>query len=214
MSQKVQILLAVPHPLLLRGMRSQLTEDSVHFVTGEAITEEEIRRQLLEHFYDVVLLHQIFVKAIGDIIQVPFIVCMEKSIKSEFFYLLKNRYCYGYFPINGSFESLIRFLAIIDSQRRDVFWTDPLILLSMIDGTLPEENKFEYWGKMTPREREVFILWKQDCTNREIARRLNIEPCTVVTHKENIRHALGMTAQEIKRFLSLAPLPDTLDFSP
>jgi len=55
--------------------------------------------------------------------------------------------------------------------------------------------RLDFYGTLTPREREVFHLAAEGHTSAEIAKRLFISPRTVESHRRNLMHKLGLESQ-------------------
>jgi two-component system response regulator FixJ len=67
----------------------------------------------------------------------------------------------------------------------------------------------ERFGQLSPREREVLAFIIEGLTNKEIARRLDLSPRTVETHRANLFAKLDCEslAQLIRRYAVLAEAP-------
>jgi len=65
-----------------------------------------------------------------------------------------------------------------------------------------EEREADALQTLTPREREVFHLVAQGCTNAEIAERLVLSEKTVKTHVRNISNKLNLGGKDEMRVLA------------
>jgi RNA polymerase sigma factor (sigma-70 family) len=65
-----------------------------------------------------------------------------------------------------------------------------------------KEREADALQALTPREREVFRLVAQGCTNAEIAERLVLSETTVKTHVRNIRNKLDLAGKGEMRVLA------------
>ena len=65
-----------------------------------------------------------------------------------------------------------------------------------------KEREADALEALTPREREVFHLVAQGCTNAEIAERLVLSETTVKTHVRNIRNKLNLAGKGEMRVLA------------
>jgi RNA polymerase sigma factor (sigma-70 family) len=65
-----------------------------------------------------------------------------------------------------------------------------------------KEREADALQALTPREREVFRLVAQGCTNAEIAERLVLSETTVKTHVRNIRNKLNLAGKGEMRVLA------------
>ena len=65
-----------------------------------------------------------------------------------------------------------------------------------------KEREADVLQALTPREREVFRLVAQGCTNAEIAERLVLSETTVKTHVRNIRNKLNLAGKGEMRVLA------------
>ncbi len=65
-----------------------------------------------------------------------------------------------------------------------------------------KEREADALQALTPREREVFRLVAQGCTNAEIAERLVLSEKTVKTHVRNISNKLNLSGKSEMRVLA------------
>ena len=65
-----------------------------------------------------------------------------------------------------------------------------------------KEREADALQALTPREREVFRLVAQGCTNAEIAARLVLSEKTVKTHLRNISNKLNLSGKSEMRVLA------------
>jgi len=88
-------------------------------------------------------------------------------------------------------------------------------LLAMLGVATPIENKtgksqgkskkdpsLEELGQLTPRELEVFTLFGQGCSTRQISEKLGISVYTVQTYRNHLKKKLGATTTSELNFLS------------
>jgi DNA-binding NarL/FixJ family response regulator len=96
-----------------------------------------------------------------------------------------------------------------DSSRRKVieavrdaatghYHLDPAVATRIVDHMLKHNGALpapEPANTLTPREREVLALLRQDKSNQEIASTLNVTVATVKTHVSNILHKLNLRSR-------------------
>ncbi|MGA9875553.1 MAG: response regulator transcription factor [Solirubrobacteraceae bacterium] len=80
--------------------------------------------------------------------------------------------------------------AAVRAASRDTRYVSPL-LEAKLDGDRPVEEA----GKLTPREREVLRLIALGHTSVEIARKLELSPRTIETHRARIHRKLGLATR-------------------
>lgn len=75
-------------------------------------------------------------------------------------------------------------------------------LLSMgLDQQHASREFVRRWGSLSPRERQVAILVRQNLTNRQIASQLGISPETVKTYLRHVLYKFGLNSKTELRML-------------
>ncbi|MBE0699329.1 MAG: helix-turn-helix transcriptional regulator [Anaerolineaceae bacterium] len=75
------------------------------------------------------------------------------------------------------------------------------ILIDVIRDHLAQEDNWQRWHNLTPREQEVAALVCLNYTTRQIAAKLHISPETVKTHVEHVLGKFDVQDRNILRLL-------------
>jgi len=100
----------------------------------------------------------------------------------------------GYVLKQSTSDELVRAVRAVITGRR---YLSPPLSERAIEIYLQktEAAPLDVYETLTPREREVFHLAAEGCTNAEIAERLFISPRTVEVHRANMMRKLGLHNQ-------------------
>ena len=118
----------------------------------------------------------------------------------------------GYVPPDTPLEGLLEVLEGIARGQVRYSRRITTTLLQRLAG-VPSHASADH-ARLTPREIEILRLIDEGLSNREIARRLSIEPATVKNHVHNLLEKLqvnrrGEAAAMLRR--SKLPLPESMD---
>lgn len=97
----------------------------------------------------------------------------------------------GYVPRDASMDDLVRTLRAVARGEMEVPARIAASLFRRV-GALASRREPGAPHLLTPREREIVALIDRGCSNKEIARRLEIELSTVKNHVHNLLEKLGV----------------------
>jgi DNA-binding NarL/FixJ family response regulator len=138
-------------------------------------------------------------------LQQPGMLTMVVSVCDEMVYAeraLQAGAC-GYVMKNCSAEEILGAIRMVLAGDFYVSRKIGMLALREMAGKGPR-LKSRGLGKLTDRELQVFGLLGAGMTTQKIAARLCLSPKTIQTHRENIKHKLGLShANELERHATL-----------
>jgi two-component system, NarL family, response regulator LiaR len=197
MSKEIRVLVVDDHPVVRRGIKSLLAEESDIQVIGEATNGKEAIQQVASLHPDVILMDLVMpemngVEAIQRITashpEARILVMTSFAADDKVFPSIKAG-ALGYLLKDSDPEDLIR---MIHQVYRGELSIHPAIARKVI-----QELNRPPEGPLTPeplteREVEILQLLAQGVENKEIARRLVLREATVRTHVSNILSKLQL----------------------
>lgn len=177
----LHVLLAEHQEVLRRDLRALLQNDQSIFSVVEVTTEKELRRQVSQHYWDLVMADQTL---ITDMCFLPggkfAILASEINILH-----LREAYVCGacaYFTMDISAD----LISLLLRYRGQGFILGPTItpwlMMHVFNQPFPPFNE----ELLTPREKEIVSLLRSGISRAAIARQLCIADTTVKTHLKNI----------------------------
>ena len=197
MSNPIRVLIVDDHPVVRRGIKSLLAEESDIEVVGEAINGKDALQQVAQLHPDVILMDLVMpemngVEAIQRITATDsdarILVMTSFAADDKVFPSIKAG-ALGYLLKDSDPEDLIR---MIHQVYRGELSIHPAIARKVIQelNRPPEEPLTP--DPLTEREVEILQLLAQGVENKEIARRLVLREATVRTHVSNILSKLHL----------------------
>lgn len=125
-----------------------------------------------------------------DFPQLKLMILSSHYKSSIFGYMIKLGIS-AFLPKSSDRNSFIE--AIRNVHTKGVFFspTDHEMLLSYMNNPPRKKTLFSLEEDLSEREREVIKLICEQCTNQEIAERLNLSPRTVESHRQRILEKTG-----------------------
>lgn len=192
----MRVVIAAPVRLYRDGLAEAFERDPRFEVTGSAATSDETLDVLDAEYPDVVLVDADLPGAGGLIRQVAqrrsntkVVVLGVTEVKEEILPLVEAGIA-GYVTREGSLGDLF---ASIECAARGETIASPRMVAGIMERLVAltrERRSIQEPGALTSREREVAGLIDQGLSNRDIARRLDIELPTVKNHVHNILEKL------------------------
>ncbi len=191
MSTPIRVLVVDDHPVVRRGIRSLLAEESGIQVVGEAVNGKEAIQQVEELHPDVILM-DLVMPEMGGIESIQritvahpesrILVMTSFAADDKVFPSIKAG-ALGYLLKDSDPEDLIR---MIHQVYRGELSIPPAIARKVIQELNRPASDPLTPEPLTEREVEILQLLAQGIENKEIARRLVLREATVRTHVSNI----------------------------
>lgn len=206
-----QIILVDDHPMVRRGIRTFLEEESSHKVVGEAGDGLELL-DLLETEKPELILLDITMPNLGGIEAIPKI--LEKQAKAKIIILTmhKNEQYLCSALVAGASGFLLKedsdtdLLPAIDSVMAGEVAISPAFIDSFGEDVLTDcqERQASTQQLLSPREKQILKLISKGITNKNIGEILNISKRTVENHRASLKKKLAArkTADLVKYAIS------------
>ncbi len=198
-SKKTRIYVVDDHPLMRDGMTLMISSEPAWQICGSAGSMQEVLQQLPSTEPDLLVMDLSLKDGLGlDLIKTvkerhPQVRMLVVSAYDENLYAeraLRNG-ASGYINKQECDTTLLQAIRTVLSGRRYISEAIQLRLIDRaIDGT--ESESGDPVERLTDRELEIFRLIGQGITPAAIAQQLHISPHTVDSHREKIRHKLGL----------------------
>lgn len=179
MEQK--ILIAEPRKVIRLGFRTMLEQDGHIKSISEASTIEQIREQLHNTSFNLIIIHQSLVREFKLLPMDKFILLVDEPDISIFMeaYAQKVR---AYISTHISSELL---LAAIHIEKGTCF-LDPIFVPWLMDTIFKYMQDLHELNNLSCREREIVHLIKSGLDRKMVAQQLHITGATLKTHIKNI----------------------------
>ncbi len=199
---KLTILLADDHTIVRQGLRALLEGEQEFIVIGEAKNGVEALEKSLQMDPDVIVLdlglpdiHGLeIVRQIHN--QKPEIRIVIFSMHSKEAYVAEsfNNGASGYVLKGSESKDLIKAIRL---AYLGVRYISPPLREEDIEAynLRARDETLDLLETLTNRERQIFFLASNGCSNSEIARRLTISPRTVEVHRAKVMSKLGLRNQ-------------------
>lgn len=198
-SEVTRVLIAEDYPIVMHGLTQLLGEQEEFEVVGQATDGKELDK-LLESTEAEILILDLFLKKDDG-------VDLLKQIKSQYPKLKVLIYsgcdeevysrrvlsagAMGFVPKGGTFTELVEALQAI---RQGECYLSPklaaLMVRNMKNGRTGSLNN--QLSALTDRELQVFRMFGQGLSAKEIAAELGVSSKTIEAHREHIRHKLNV----------------------
>ena len=198
----VTVLLADDHPIVRKGLRHLLEEDSNVTIVGEA-SDGLQAIQLTEKFRPNVLIVDIMMPCLNglDVLRQvkersPDTWSIVLSMQSADVYVVEalKAGALGYvLKETGPSELLNAIHQVVGGQR----YLSPKLSERLIDMLIQTSEKAlaDPYQTLTNREREVLQMVAEGLSNAEVAKRLSISPRTAELHRGRMMNKLGLHNQ-------------------
>ncbi|MGH9435092.1 MAG: response regulator [Terriglobia bacterium] len=211
--ERLRILLADDHPVVLKGLRTLLDDQPGWEVCGEAEDGQQAVAEVSRLKPDIVVLDLTMPKLNGleaarRIIEMEAgtaVLILSAHDSEEMVRKALGMGVHGYVLKSDAGEELVMAIQAVRRRKRFVSRRFPR---SRIDPMAPAKTQFavDAGGAravpgLSPREREVVQLLAEGETTKEVATRLRITVKTAETHRANIMRKLGIhSASELVRY--------------
>jgi DNA-binding NarL/FixJ family response regulator len=195
---RIRVLVADDHTIVRQGVVGILKRTDDLDVVGEAASGDEALARTLETRPDVVVLDismpglNGFEAARRIHAALPHTRLLVLTMYDDAEYVLKMRRAgvAGYLVKDGAASELIDAIRAL-KEGRDYFGPQAArALAEAFQQNLPLPD--DPYGRLTDRERQIFQLIVEGCTNAKIAERLFISPKTVDNHRTHLMNKLGL----------------------
>ncbi|MCB9211662.1 MAG: response regulator transcription factor [Ignavibacteriales bacterium] len=198
MKEKIKILIADDHPLMLQGLEMVLTEAENTFLCDKAKDGQEAFNKLIENNYDLAILD----------VEMPILSgleivrkCSGKNIETNFIFLTmyKEEDMFNEAMDIGAKGYVLKENAVTDivncisEVQNDKYYISPLIADYLENRLNRKKNTSSpSINDLTKTERKILKLISQDKTSRLIAEELFVSVKTVENHRNNISKKLNL----------------------
>ena len=199
----IRVLVADDHPLVRRGVRSVLEEQSDIEVVGEAEDGEEAVRLALEDSPDVVVIDVEMpvldgLEATRQIhAQNPKVRVLVLTIHSEAHFVrgLLQAGASGYLLKNTYVDSLVDAVRLVNRGEVVLASSVRNIVLRALDGSGSRRFDEGRSSEFSPREMDVLRWMASGSTNSQIADRLGMSRSTIKGHVGSLMEKLGVSSR-------------------
>lgn len=201
MNKKIKILIADDHPLMRKGIRAALEDESDIQKIIEADNGETAYDRLKEESFDIALVDiempklggiGLLEKVIAEKIKTKIIILtMHKD--EDIFDQAMNAGANGYLLKENAAEDIVQ---CITAVRNGAYFISPAISGYLIRRSQKNKEHFTaipYVDALTTSERNILKLISEEKTSQQIARELFISPKTVENHRNNISKKLHLS---------------------
>ena len=194
----IKVVLVDDHPIVRRGIREVLENDSNIMVVGEASNADEAIKSIVRYAPDVVIVDIIIdgasngidlIKAINN--RQPSIKCLVMSMHDESMYAERaiRAGARGYLMKDIAPKNIIE---AVETVMRGELYLRTEVMKNLVDKLLihsaePCEMSTDI---LSDRELEIFRLFGTGFSIKEIAKKLNLSTHTVECHRRNIKKKL------------------------
>lgn len=201
----IRVLIVEDHTYVCEGLHDSLAGQDDMIVVGATGRGDEAIQILQEKAPNVVLLDLQLDKSpltglqvlerIRTLSPATHIVALTAHFEDEYIFPAYRNGAIGYILKDASRRKVIE--AVRDAATGD-YHLDPVVASRIVEYMLKQNGAPpapEPADTLTAREREVLALLRQNKSNQEIARTLNITIATVKTHVSNILHKLKLRSR-------------------
>jgi two-component system response regulator NreC len=196
----IRIAIADDHGVMREGLRLQLQQHEGFEVIGEATDGREAVKLAAELLPDVIIMdigmpNLNGIEATAQIIKKnPKIGVIFLSVHSDEEYLLRalNAGARGYLLKESAHLDLKR--AVESVAQGNSFFSPTIARMLMEDFVqqLQRRGLKDSYDLLTDREKEIFQLFAEGKSNKDVATLLNLSPYTVETHRTHIMQKLDL----------------------
>ncbi|MFO8006924.1 MAG: response regulator transcription factor [Candidatus Brocadiia bacterium] len=214
----IRVLVADDHRIVREGLGALIEELPNMEVVGEARDGRTAMRLVEELVPDIVLMDVAMpdlngieaTRKIASEHPLVKVIALSMHSESQFVARMLEAGASGYMLKEGAFEELA---AAIEEVSAGHTYLCPMIAGPLVEDYLRRlDGSQDMDDPLSPREREVLQLLAEGLTTRQIARRLDISPKTVETHRARIMDKLDIRSiAELTKYAirqGLTPLED------
>jgi len=214
-----KILLADDHPVFRRGLKNIIEDETPYTVVADSSTGEESVALARKHQPDIVLMDigmpgvnglvasRQILKSVPGAKIIILSIHRDRNILSEAIRLGVS----GYLLKDSAPRELLDALEVVSKGQR---YFSPALSDTVAEIVLsvgPPAIEGERLGKLTLREMQILSLTASGTAKTEIARKLNISPETVKSHRRKIKEKLHLKklsdVEDLALDQYLKPLP-------
>ncbi|MBI1936983.1 MAG: response regulator transcription factor [Ignavibacteriales bacterium] len=210
MTEKLKIILADDHPLLIQGLAQVLSKRDNLQIVGQAVDGENALDLIRNLKPDIAILDVQMPKPDG--FEIARIVTGEKlSTKIIFLTMFKEEAFIkkvielgvkGYILKESAVTDIVK---CIDAVAEDKFFLSPQVSDVLLNQSVKTKKQSE--SKLTPAETNILSLIGKGKSSKEIADELFISIKTVENHRTNICKKLGITGNSALLKYALKNIP-------
>lgn len=183
---KIKVLVADDHPMVLEGMRSMLAEIEFVMVVGLAKNAYQAMELIKAHMPDIVItdINMPEISGIELTAKIrkehPRIKVIAMSTFNERSYIsqMVQQGASGYLLKSASKEEIEEAILTVNAGK--------LYMSLDLDLSKQEQQEMKKIPVLTSREKEVLTLIAEGLTNAQIAEKLFVSPYTVDSHRKNL----------------------------
>jgi DNA-binding NarL/FixJ family response regulator len=197
-----RILIVDDHPLFREGLKSILARNREFDVIAEAETGQEAFIKATEHSPDVAVIDITLpdtngielTRRIKEILPEVRVVMVTVHAKVNYIKEAFRAGATGYVVKESAADRLIQCL---NAVSRGEYYIDSSLSQKIVDGLLAPETQDKGMGDdrysaLTAREQQVLRLVAEGLRSKDIAKKLDISPKTVETHRANLMSKLDL----------------------
>ncbi len=214
-----RILIVDDHPLFREGLKSILARNRDFEVIAEAETGHEALRKAEEGSPDMAVIDITLpdtngielTRSIREILPEVRVVIVTVHAKVNYIKEAFRAGATGYVVKESAADRLIQCL---EAVSRGEYYIDASLSQKIVSGLLTPENEESGTGDarystLTAREQQVLRLVAEGLRSKDIAKRLDISPKTVETHRANLMSKLDLhSAFDLVRYAARIGLID------
>jgi two-component system, NarL family, nitrate/nitrite response regulator NarL len=191
----MRVLIAAQVRLYREGLAQAFSLGGEYDVVGSASTSLEAMDLVRDLAPDILLVEHAMPRAdslVREVVErsrTKVVVLGVEEVREEIIPLIEEGIC-GYVTREGSIADLF---AAVDRAARGEWVCSPRVVAGMMErlaALTRERRSVDGTGALTAREREIASLMDEGLSNRDIARRLEIQLPTVKNHVHNILEKL------------------------
>lgn len=196
--RRIRVLVADDHTIVRQGVVGILKRTDDLEVVAEAATGDEALAQTLETRPDVVVLDISMpclngfeaARRIHSALPNTRILVLTMHDDAEYVLKMRRAGVEGYLVKDGAASELIDAIRTLQAGRAYFGRQAAKALAEAYQHPLPLND--DPYGRLTDRERQIFQLIVEGCTNAKVAERLYISPKTVDNHRTHLMNKLGL----------------------
>jgi DNA-binding NarL/FixJ family response regulator len=197
MEVPIRIVIADDHQVFIDGLKAILKEFDGLEVVGHANNGEQLLQQVSFHKPHVVLtdIQMPIMNGVEAAIEIrdkfPEVRVIALTMLNESLYIKKmlSAGVYAYVLKTVDKEELA---STIKKVAKGEKYFKPEITSLLVDSFSDKTLSNNPAEILTKREKEIVVMISQGLTDKEIADKIHLSPLTIITHRKNILHKLGL----------------------
>ena len=194
--KKVKILIVDDHPLIQQGIKALLADEGKFDISTEVNNAEDALQKLAVEHFDLVIM-DIKMPGMGGVQATREITSKHPGVKILASSMLEDKHyieemlkagAQGYVLKNATSREMLNAINTIMGGQTYFSQGVSSIMMSQFMKGKPDGNDDAAGGlkDLTKRELEIIKMIASEMTNSQIAKKLNISPRTIDTHRRNI----------------------------